>query len=123
VPDTLRQLIEQQFEQLDAKAQALLETASVVGVRFTAAAVAAGVDVEVVEVFCDVLVRREQFIRARGTEIRPDRTTVSHFEFRHAFYQEVLYQRVSVTRRMQLHQRMGERLAQGYGIQATIWPL
>jgi predicted ATPase len=119
VPDNLRPLIEQQFEHLDAATQALLETASVAGVRFTAATVAAGMeaDVDVIEAQCDVMVRREQFVRARGTEVWPDGTTVTHFEFRHALYQEVLYQRISVTRRMRLHQRIGQRLAQGYGLQ------
>lgn len=109
VPDNLRQLIEQQLEHLDAETQALLETASVAGVRFTAATVAAGMeaDVDVIETQCDVLVRRELFVRARGTEVWPDGTTVTHFEFRHALYQEVLFQRLSVTRRMRLHQRIG----------------
>jgi predicted ATPase len=116
VPDNLRQLIEQQLEQLDAEAQALLETASVVGLRFTAATVAAAleVSVDVVEAHYDVLVRREQFVRARCPEVWPDGTTVAHFEFRHALYQEVLYHRISATRRMRLHQRIGERLAPGY---------
>jgi DNA-binding winged helix-turn-helix (wHTH) protein len=115
VPDTLRQLIEQQLEQLDLEVQALLETASVAGVRFTAAMVAAGMDaaVEVIEAHCDALVRREQFVRACSTAVWPGWTTVARFEFRHALYQEVLYHRVSITRRMRLHQQMGERLTQG----------
>ena len=78
------------------------------GVQFTAA-------VDVVQAHCDVLVRREQFVRARGTEVWPDGTMVAHFEFRHALSQEVLSQRISVTRRMRLHHRMDEQLAQGYG--------
>lgn len=91
VPDNLRQLIDQQFEELDAEAQTLLETASVAGVR------------------------REQFIRAWGTDVGPNGTTVSRFEFRHALYQEVLSQRVPVSRCMRLHQRMEEQLAPEYG--------
>jgi predicted ATPase len=93
------------------------ETASVAGVRFTAAAVAAGMQtaVDVIETHCDALVRREQFIRALGTDMWPDRTSVSCFEFRHALYQEVLSQRVPVSRRMRLHQRMEEQLAPEYG--------
>ena len=43
VPETLRQLIEQQFERLAPAEQALVEAASVAGVEFAAAAVAAGV--------------------------------------------------------------------------------
>jgi predicted ATPase len=43
VPETLRQLLEQQFERLAPAEQTLIEAASVAGVDFTAAAVAAGV--------------------------------------------------------------------------------
>ena len=120
VPDNLRQLIEQQLEQLDPEVQALLETASVAGVRFTAVTVAAGMDaaVEVVEAHCDTLARRDQFMRSRGTAVWPDGTVVAQFEFRHTLYQEVLYHRVSITRRMRLHQQIRERLAQGYSSQA-----
>jgi predicted ATPase len=122
VPDNLRQLIEQQLEQLEPEVQALLETASVAGVRFTAVTVAAGMDaaVEVVEARCDALARREQFVRSRDTAVWPDGTTVARFEFRHTLYQEVLYHRVSITRRMRLHQQMRERLAQGYSSKAGL---
>ena len=42
VPDTLRQVIERQVERLPAIVQQLFEVASIVGVEFSAAAVAAG---------------------------------------------------------------------------------
>ena len=54
VPESLRQLIEQQLEQLSPEEQELLETASVVGREFAAAAVAAGVAQEVPVVEVDV---------------------------------------------------------------------
>jgi hypothetical protein len=44
VPENLRHLIEQQLEQLDPAHQELLGTASVAGVVFSAAMVAAGID-------------------------------------------------------------------------------
>jgi predicted ATPase len=114
VPDTLRQLINLQIEQLETEVQALLEAASVAGVRFTAAAVAVGMEVkvDVIEAHCDLLVQREQFVRARGMDIWPDGTSVALFEFRHVLYQEVLYHRLSVSRRMRLHQRITKWLAQ-----------
>ena len=44
VPESLRQLLEQQIERLAPEDQVLLEAASVVGTEFSAAAVAAGAD-------------------------------------------------------------------------------
>ena len=54
LPESLRQLIEQQLGQLDRPTQAVLEAASVAGAEFAAEAVAAaggGADVEAVERF------------------------------------------------------------------------
>ncbi len=47
VPESLQQLIAQQIERLSPETQRLLEVASVAGVEFSAAAVAAGVETEV----------------------------------------------------------------------------
>src|SRR5207244_1535918 len=46
VPESLRQLIEQQLERLNPVDQALLEIASVAGMVFSAAAVAAGMNAD-----------------------------------------------------------------------------
>jgi hypothetical protein len=40
------------------------------------------------------------------------------YAFRHALYQEVLYQRLAPGRRAQTHRRLGESLEQGYGARA-----
>jgi predicted ATPase len=60
IPETLRQIIELQFERLDSEAQRVIAVGSVAGVEFSATAVAAGVDADVgqVEVWCERLVRR-----------------------------------------------------------------
>ena len=44
VPDTLQQLIERQIERLSTEDRQMLEVASVAGMEFSAAAVAAGVE-------------------------------------------------------------------------------
>ena len=69
VPETLRHLIEQQFERLAPAAQAVVAAASVAGVEFAAAAVAAGVGApaEDVDAQCATLARHGQFLRANGT--------------------------------------------------------
>jgi hypothetical protein len=61
---------ERHLEQLRPAEQRLLEVASVAGVEFAAAAVAAGLatTVDPVEDGCEGLVRRQHFVRASGTD-------------------------------------------------------
>jgi predicted ATPase/DNA-binding winged helix-turn-helix (wHTH) protein len=120
IPSSLRQLIERQFEALVPEAQALLEVASVVGVEFSAAAVAAGsaTTVEDVETLCNALARQQQFVQIRGTSTWADGTVATHYGFIHTLCQEVVYNLVPAGRRVQWHQRVGARLEAGYGPQA-----
>src|SRR4030095_11402579 len=94
--------------------------ASVAGVEFSAAAVAAGVNLEEIDVEerCAALARREQFLRARGTAVWPDGTVAARYGFIHAVYQEGVYEWVPAGRRVWLHQRIGARQEAGYGAQA-----
>jgi predicted ATPase len=117
VPDSLRQFIEQQVERLDPVDQALLETASVAGMVFSAATVAAGMEAAMLEVEqrCAVLARQHQVVQACGTATWPDGTLAAQYGFRHAFYHEVFYARVPGARRAQLHRQIGARLEAGYG--------
>ena len=120
LPENLRQLIEQQLARVSSDERKILETASVAGAEFSAAAVAAGVEqsTEVAETHCDNLVRREQFLRAQGTSEWPDGTVAARYGFVHALYQEVLYEQISASRRVRLHRQIGEREEQGYGDRA-----
>jgi hypothetical protein len=99
-----------------------LEAASVIGVEFSAAAVAAGVEavVEAIEEQCAELTRRELFLRACGTAEWPDGTVATRYGFLHALYQEVLYERLAAGRRKRLHQRVGEREEAAYGARARL---
>jgi predicted ATPase len=117
VPDSLRQLIEKQLERLPDNTQRLLEVASVVGVEFSAAAVAAGLqhEVEDIEEQCNELARKNQFIRAQGTEEWPDGALSEQYSFLHAFYHAVLYGRVMETQRVRLHRRVAVRKEAAYG--------
>jgi predicted ATPase/DNA-binding winged helix-turn-helix (wHTH) protein len=117
VPESIRQLIEKQIERLSSEEQWVLEVASVVGAVFSAAAVAAGLGGEVgeVEARCARLVRRDQFLRTSGMEEWPDGTVAARYGFLHALYQEVLYERVPVGQRINLHRRIGEREERAYG--------
>jgi predicted ATPase len=48
----------------------------------------------------------------------PDGTVAARYSFLHALYQEVLYERVSVSQRIDLHRRIGGREEMAYGDQA-----
>jgi tetratricopeptide (TPR) repeat protein len=111
IPRNIRQMIERNLEQLRPEEQALLECASVAGMEFSAAAVAAAVhrDTAEIETCCTRLSRHEQFIRMEGAISWPDGTLATCFRFRHTLYQEVLYDRVPAARRLKLHQRIAER--------------
>ncbi len=119
-PATIREMIEQQLERLSAEEQHVLEVASVAGVEFSAAAIAAGTDVTVdeVEQRCTALARRGQFLQTDGTAKWPDGTIATRYSFLHALYQEVTYARVPMGRRVGLHQRIGERAEAAYGKRA-----
>lgn len=120
IPDSLRQLIEQQLVQLAPDVQALLEAASVAGKEFAVAAVAVAVAqaVETVEDHCAPLARQGQFLRLSGTDVWPDGTVAARYGFVHDLYRETLYTRVPVGRQVRWHRQIGHRLETGYGLRA-----
>jgi predicted ATPase len=120
-PTTIREMIEQQLERLNPEEQRVLEVASVAGVEFSVAAVAAGngKTADEVEQWCAALARRGQFLQAKDMADWPDGTIATRYGFLHALYQEVAYERVPVGRQAYLHQRIGEREESAYGKQAN----
>jgi predicted ATPase len=113
VPDSLRQVLEQQITRLAPALQRIVEVASVAGVEFAAAAVAAGLEagVEGVEEDCEALVT-QQLLRPLGVTTWPNGTVATRYAFRHALYQQVLYERLGAGRRVRLHQRLGVYLSE-----------
>ncbi len=110
VPESLRQMIGQQFDRLEPAEQRLLEVASVAGVEFSAASLAAvvGDDVVQIEACCERLSRRRHMLQAHGEQVWPDGTVAGRYRFVHALYAEAIYARVTPGRRVQLHRRLGE---------------
>ena len=108
------------IEALAPAVRRVLEAASVVGETFAVAAVAAGAQcpVEDVEAVCEALAAQQHFLDETGLTVWPDGTSGGSYRFRHALYQQVLYEQVGPTRRRHLHQRIGARLEAGYGAQA-----
>lgn len=117
IPATLRELVMQRQARLSPTEQRLLEVASVAGLEWSAASIAAGLVAEVVEteVWCEELARRGQFLRPCGEETWPDGTVATRYRFRHALYQDVVYERIPAARQAQLHQRIALREEAGYG--------
>ena len=123
IPDGLRQVIERQFESLPAPEQKMLEAASVGGIEFAVTAVVAGSEqaLEAVEAACAGLAARGHFVEAAGLEEWPDGSLGGRYRFRHALYQNVLYERMSAARRVQLHRRIGTRKETAY--QERTWEI
>ena len=119
VPESLRQLLEQHITRLPLEAQRVLEMASVAGVEFVAAVVAAGLetDANTVEEHCEALVER-QLLQPLGVTTWPNGTVTACYAFVHALYQQVVYGRLGAGRRVRLHQRLGACLEAAYGAQA-----
>jgi predicted ATPase len=117
IPATLRELVTQRQARLNPTEQRLLEVASVSGLEFSAASVAAGLAVEVVEAetWCEELTRRREFLQTCGVDTWADGTVATRYQFRHALYQDVIYERIPAARQAQLHQRIGLREEAGYG--------
>ena len=117
VPDSIKQMIEKQLDHLDAEKQRTLEAASVAGAEFSTLAVAAGLeeDLTLVEAQCNELARHHQFIQDRGVQELPNGAASMRYGFIHALYQNVLYERMADSRRVQLHRRIGARGEDVYG--------
>jgi DNA-binding winged helix-turn-helix (wHTH) protein/tetratricopeptide (TPR) repeat protein len=117
VPANLKEMIAQQLAQLDAEDQALLEVASVAGAEFSAAAIAAGSENDLIEIEqrCAALVGRMSFLQDAGDAEWPDGTVAAKFRFQHALYWESVYGRLTAARRARIHQRIGEREEAAYG--------
>lgn len=116
-PENLIQAIGQQFALLSPEDQRILESASVAGIGFSAAAVAAADDLPLAEVEerSAALARRMSFIQQTGELEWPDGTVAASFRFRHELFWEAVYQRLTIARRAILHQRVGEREESAYG--------
>ena len=120
LPDSLQALIGRQVEAVAPEAQQCLAVASVAGMQFTAAEVAAGLQrpMEDVEGICDGLCQQGQFLVARAVVEWPDGTVTVQYGFGHALYHAVVYGRLGLAQRVRLHRLLGERLERAYGERA-----
>src|SRR5712671_660865 len=116
IPETLQQMLENQFEQLSAEEQRILATCSVAGERFSVCAAAAMLETlpTSIEETCDRLAQRQQFIRFVGIQNAANGRDSAHYEFRHSLYRQALYRQLSSANRSKLHRSLGEWLMAAY---------
>ena len=117
IPLSLRAFLEHQISQVSEKAQQVLQTASIAGREFSAAAVAAGREesIDTVELMCEELAHESLFLQRRGTDEWPDRTVAARYRFLHVLHQNVLAESMTTRQRIIQHRRVGERLEVAYG--------
>jgi predicted ATPase/DNA-binding winged helix-turn-helix (wHTH) protein len=117
VPESLRNMIEKHIDRLTAEEQRILEGASVVGMDCSSVAISAGLEEDIVyiEEVCDGLARRNHFLLPAYLAELPDGTLTPRYHFIHPLYLNVLYKRVTPTRRAQIHGRIGKRGEALYG--------
>ena len=115
VPESLRQIIEQQLRHVGPDDQSLLEAASIAGRAFSAAALAAVVPqaTEDIEARLAVLAHHGQFIEAGGLVAWPDGTVAAGYSFRHDLYRDILYDRIPPSRQRRWHLQIGARKETG----------
>jgi hypothetical protein len=116
VPEDLRHMIEAQLESLSAQEQSALELASIAGVAFSSSVISAVADMESrsLEDLYEELSRRHHIVKWADTQSLPDGSMTERYEFVHALYRQVLYDRQLPGRRARLHQQIGERMAALY---------
>jgi predicted ATPase len=119
-PRGIVQMIERNLERLGSEDQAVLQAASVAGAGFSSAAIAAAIErpVREIEECCSRLARQEQFVGVAEAAPWPDGTVAASFRFLHALYKDVLYGRVPIGGRAELHRRIGEPEEAAYGERA-----
>jgi predicted ATPase len=120
IPETICQLVARQRERLQLEDQRVLAAASVAGMEFSAAAVAAALtmDTTVVERHCERLAERQHFLRRVGIEEWPDGTLAARYTFLHALYQQLWHERVTPTQLQHHHLQIGQRKERAYGDRA-----
>ncbi|HKF23524.1 MAG TPA: AAA family ATPase [Candidatus Angelobacter sp.] len=111
-PDTLRQFIQEQVDQLPPAEQKIVEAASVAGIEFCVSAVAAALSrpAPEIETQCATMAQAGRFFAICGWSDWPDGTVCQRYRFIHSLYREIIYKRLPAGQRSRWHLRIGERL-------------
>jgi len=119
-PEEIRQVVINQGMRLPSETRHVLEAASVAGMEFSAAEVAAALETAVanVEEQCARLAAQQQFLRPAGISKWPDQTMAARYAFLHAVYQAVWHEQVIPAQLQAWHRHIGERKEIAYGKEA-----
>jgi len=117
LPESLRQLVQQQFGSLDATDRRLIEVAAVAGTDFSAASVAAALQQDTAEVEdrCALLAEQGRFLRPTAPVAWPDGTVAAGYTFFHALYWQGIDERVGRSRRIEWQARIARRQQAAWG--------
>lgn len=116
IPAAIGAFLTQQGDRLQPGTRALLEAASVTGVAFSAATVAAALqrDVHSVEQELERLAAYGLFVERAGVSAWPDGTLSARYSFLHALYQQSWHDRMSPLTLQTYNQRIGLRKECGW---------
>lgn len=117
IPTSLREVISEQFERLSTEVRRHLEQASVAGMSFPTRILCEDPMQEetALDELFNELVKGCHFIAFDGLVTWPDALQSPRYAFVHAWYQQVVYDRISLLRRQKLHRLIGERLENIFG--------
>ena len=120
VPNNIRQFVTDQCDRLAPAERGLLEAASLAGMTFSTAAVAAALERDIIETEegCAHLAAQHRFLRPAGIVKWPDGTVGAGYGFLHALYQQLWHERVGTSKLEQFHLRIGSRKESAYGDRA-----
>ncbi|WP_179137308.1 hypothetical protein [Candidatus Entotheonella palauensis] len=109
-------MLNKQIDQLPETVQEVLKVASVAGMQFTTAMVASGAEAEtgLIDDALTWAASKSYFLQAQGIESWPDSTVSGAYQFGHALYRQVLYDRLSAEQCVKWHRLMAERLERAY---------
>ena len=108
VPRGARELVRRRLEALAHEERQTLEAASVIGMEFTTTLVAsvAESDRDTQELRCAALAGSDGLLTHLGLVPEPSHGVANRYTFRNALYRDVIYERLSATRRFLLHRRI-----------------
>ena len=117
IPANLHHLFERQIERLGAEDRQVLDAASVSGMEFSPALLAAieGVEVSHVEACCERLVGAYLLKDATPQWRGPERRASDRYRFRHALQRDALQRRLPAAGLRRLHRRIGDCKEHSYG--------
>jgi predicted ATPase len=115
IPESLRYMLERQIDELNADERTLLEAASIAGMEFSPAAVAAGLatNLEETEQRCEDLSRKHQYVR-RLSAVSGE-GPIRYYGFLHALHRRAWEEQIPATRLSRLHSRIATYLEERYG--------